>query len=73
MDLVKEIESLPLPLQKELEEFLTFLKFKAKHQNTVSQSENEVEENVWKFGMWKDKIKVADDFDEPLSDFNDYM
>ena len=73
MDLTKEIESLPLPLRKELEDFLIFLKFKAKHQNVVSNSESKEKDAKWEFGMWKDKIKVADDFDESLSDFNDYM
>lgn len=76
MDLTKEIESLPLHLQKELEEFLSFLKFKAQQQSlssTHSTSQNNKKNDVWKAGMWKGKIKVADDFDEPLSDFNDYM
>lgn len=72
MDLAKEIASLPLPLQKELKEFLSFLKFKASQQN-IADLENKEENQIWQLGMWKGKIKMTDDFDEPLSDFNDYM
>lgn len=29
--------------------------------------------NVVKLGGWEEKISIADDFDKPLSDFDEYM
>jgi hypothetical protein len=73
MDLTKEIATLPLHLRRELEEFLAFLKFKEKQEKVDSNVDDEEANQKWQFGMWKDKIKMTDDFDEPLSDFDEYM
>jgi len=62
MNLIEEIAALLLPLRKELEEFLSFLKFKAKQQNAILETENKEENETWQFGMWKGKIEMADDF-----------
>lgn len=63
-DLVfKEIKSLPVELQKEVLDFIAFLK--SKQQKQVTKAERE-------FGYAKGKIIIHPDFDEPLDDFRDY-
>ncbi len=63
-DLVfKEIKSLPAELQKEVLDFIAFLKSKQLKQVTKSERE---------FGYAKGKIIIHPGFDEPLDDFKDY-
>jgi hypothetical protein len=57
-----KIESLPVEMQKEVSLFTDFLLSK-KVSHTVTP----------KFGSLKGKIHLSADFDEPLSDFNEYM
>jgi hypothetical protein len=59
-----EIDSLPLSLQKEVADFVAFLKTKSKKKTTIKQRE---------FGYAKGKIILSKDFDEPLEMFRDYM
>ncbi|MDR3693414.1 DUF2281 domain-containing protein [Mucilaginibacter sp.] len=64
VSLYTQISSLPSDLKKEVSDFVAFLKNKSK-------SEKKIKERT--FGYSKDFFKVADDFDEPLEDFNEYM
>lgn len=59
-----EINSLPLNLRQEVADFVAFLK--TKHQNTPKLKSRE-------FGYARGKIKLSDDFDEPLEMFSAYM
>ena len=62
--LYSQISSLPSDLKKEVSDFVAFLKHK-------SQSKKKIKER--QFGYAKDFFKMADDFDEPLEDFKEYM
>jgi hypothetical protein len=59
-----EIDSLPLPLRKEVADFVAFLKMKSKNKSTIKHRE---------FGYAKDKIQLSKDFDEPLDVFKEYI
>lgn len=59
-----EINSLPKTLRDEVADFVEFLKQKSKTKSNLKTRE---------FGYAKGKIKLADDFDEPLDEFNNYM
>jgi hypothetical protein len=59
-----EINSLPKTLRDEVADFVEFLKQKSKPKSNRKTRE---------FGYAKGKIKLADDFDEPLDEFNNYM
>lgn len=58
-----KLESLPPDLKKEVADFVDFL---------ISKSKTE-KKAIAKFGSAKGKIKMTEDFDEPLEDFNEYM
>lgn len=63
--LIQKIEKLPLFEKKEVEDFVEFLLYKkAKKIDAITERE---------FGFFKGKIKISDDFDAPISDFNEYM
>ncbi|UFH53354.1 DUF2281 domain-containing protein [Spirosoma sp. KNUC1025] len=62
--LLTEITALPPELRQEVEDFVAFLRTK-KQRNTV-QKERE-------FGYAKGQVRLADDFDDPLDDFKEYM
>ena len=64
LQLYTELSALPTELKKEVQDFIEFLKTKAKKQNPIKQRE---------FGSAKGFFKMHDDFDEPLEDFKDYM
>ncbi len=59
-----EINSLPKALRQEVADFIAFLKMKTKTQSKLKARE---------FGFAKGKIKLSDDFDEPLEEFKNYM
>ncbi|PWS26257.1 hypothetical protein DHW03_15820 [Pedobacter yonginense] len=59
-----EINSLPIALRQGVADFVEFLKIK--HQNTQKVKSRE-------FGYAKGKIKLSDDFDEPLEMFSAYI
>jgi len=56
-----KIENLPVEMQKEVSLFTDFLLSKSSYTTTP------------KFGSLKGKIRLSEDFDAPLPDFNDYM
>ena len=56
-----KIDSLPLEMQKEVSLFADYLL--SKNSQTI----------IPKFGSLKGKIHLSADFDEPLSDFKEYM
>ena len=53
-----EIDSLPMSFQKEVADFVAFLKMKSKNKSTIKHRE---------FGYAKGKIKLSKDFDEPTA------
>ncbi|MFW0716189.1 DUF2281 domain-containing protein [Pedobacter sp. N23S346] len=59
-----EINSLPMNLRQEVADFVEFLKTKNINKPKLKSRE---------FGYAKGKIKLADDFDEPLEIFSDYI
>ena len=64
LQLYTELSTLPPDLKKEVQDFVEFLKTKAKKQNSLKQR---------KFGAAKGFFKMHDDFDTPLEDFKEYM
>jgi len=64
IELYSKLASLSGDLKKEADEFLDFLK---------SKMESEQLSQPKKAGLAKGLIKMKDDFDEPLDDFEEYM
>ena len=64
IQLYTEFSTLPDDLKKEVQDFIEFLKTKAKKQNHLKQR---------RFGAANGFFKMHDNFDEPLEDFKDYM
>ncbi len=62
IQLYTKISSLPEELKQQVWDFVTSLK-----------NEPRTPLNERKFGMAKGFFTMADDFDEPLEDFKDYM
>ena len=62
--LYTELSTLPPDLKKEVQDFIEFLKTKARRQMLNKKRE---------FGAAKGFFKMHNDFDEPLEDFKDYM
>ncbi len=62
--LYSQITSLPPDLKKEVSDFIAFLTSKSKGEKKIKERQ---------FGYSKDFFKMADDFDEPLEDFKEYM
>jgi len=58
------INSLPKTLRDQVGDFVEFLKKKSKPKSTLKTRE---------FGYAKGKIKLSDDFDAPLDEFNNYV
>lgn len=64
--LISEIRSLPVDMQTEVKDFVGFLKTKLINKKSIIIKKRE-------FGKYSGKIKIANDFDEPLVDFKEYM
>ena len=62
--LYAEFSSLPADLKKEVQDFVAFLKTKAKKESPLKQRQ---------FGAAKGFFKMHADFDEPLDDFKEYI
>ena len=65
--ILKEIQFLPEFAQKEVLDYMLFLKDKHLKKKVIS-----IEKRPF-FGCGKINIKMADDFDAPLDDFKEYM
>lgn len=66
--ILEKLEELPESLQTEVLHYIEFLLEK--------QAKNSNQEKPTKrggLGIWKGKIWMAEDFDEPLEDLKDYM
>jgi hypothetical protein len=66
--ILEKLEELPESLQTEVLHYIEFL--------IEKQAKNSTQEKPTKrggLGIWKDKIWMSDDFDEPLEDLKDYM
>jgi mRNA-degrading endonuclease RelE of RelBE toxin-antitoxin system len=64
--ILKQIQSLPEQLKKEVLDFIMFLQKRADEDNKSPSSKR-------KFGSQKGKYKLSKDFDAPLEDFKEYM
>ncbi|MBE9240950.1 DUF2281 domain-containing protein [Synechocystis salina] len=70
--LIEIWDELPEPLkQKTLEYIERLVDTSKKIQGETS--EEKIKRRLKGFGSWKGKIHIADDFDEPLDDFKEYM
>jgi hypothetical protein len=65
IDLINKVTALPPSLKEEVSDFVDFLISKHLDNDTVKKP--------LKFGMMKGTFEMADDFDEPLEDFKEYM
>ena len=66
--ILQNLEKLPESLKQEVLHYTEFLV----NRYAMPASE-QVSQKRQGFGVWKDKMTIADDFDEPLEDFKDYM
>ena len=66
-ELSKKLKKLPEEARKEVVDFIDFLE--SKYAKAVKETENPKSN----FGSAKGLIEMADDFDEPLEDFNEYQ
>lgn len=66
VQLVEKIKKIPPAYQQEVEDFIDFIL--SKRQSAVAKKVN-----PRKIGLLKGKLKMAEDFDDPLEDFKDYM
>lgn len=64
IQLYSQISALPSSLKKQVSDFVENLKKKSKSNKEIKERQ---------FGYAKGFFKVADDFDEPLDDFKEYM
>lgn len=65
--ILEKLEELPESLQTEVLHYIEFL--------IEKQAKNSTQEKLTKrggLGMWKGKIWMSDDFDEPLEDMKEY-
>lgn len=62
--LYSKISSLPSDIRAEVNDFIDFL---------LNKKKKEIKKKKPKFGCAKGQIFISPDFDEPLSDFKDYM
>jgi Protein of unknown function (DUF2281) len=66
--IAESLDQLPENLQQEVLHYIEFLRDRyTKASVTAPPAKRGA------LGAWKGKIKIADDFDAPLEDFQDYM
>lgn len=67
--------ALPKEIQEKVNEYIEFLldKYSIKKDDPQIASEPSVSPRMKLYGAYQGKIKMSPDFDEPLSDFEDYM
>lgn len=70
--LLHKYELLPQKMKKEVQDFIEFLLEKAKtEQKHVTNENSRAKKYRSGFGSLKGKIKISEDFDEPLKDFKE--
>lgn len=62
--LINKVATLPSNLKEEVSDYIDFV---------VSKNLDKMAKVPLKFGMMKGTFEMADDFDEPLEDFKEYM
>jgi Protein of unknown function (DUF2281) len=67
--ILNHLEKLPDSLKEDVLHYVESLD--AQHSKTLAATEKPAKRGA--LGILKGKIKIADDFDEPLEDFKDYM
>lgn len=72
-ELLETFNKLPESLQQEVLHYAEYLAEKYKDLPETGQTTEGKPEKRGIFGIWKGKIKMADDFDEPLEEFKEYM
>jgi hypothetical protein len=73
---IDKIYTLPVDLQQQILAFAEFVELRAKSNldaNTQASTDLTTGNKRQGFGLWKGAINIRDDFDEPLSDFEEYM
>jgi len=65
-----QIASLPEDVRSQVVEFIEFLLQRRKKSDEPTST---ADLNLRPLGKFKGKIRMSDDFDEPLEDFKDYM
>ena len=63
-----QTSQLPASIRKQVDDFIDFLMQKYK----VSQAQKNTS-RMSLFGMYEGKIRMSDDFDAPIDDFEGYM
>lgn len=76
--ILRTFEALPPELQREAADFMEFLLLKWQRHAATPTAATTSEQDLAAlrragFGALKGKIGLAEDFDEPLEDFKDYM
>jgi|JI9StandDraft_1071089.scaffolds.fasta_scaffold726004_1 outer membrane protein OmpA-like peptidoglycan-associated protein len=59
-----EINNLPKSIRDEIKDFVDFLKLKNSKEKKITKRE---------FGFGKGKVKLSNDFDDPLDEFKEYL
>ena len=67
--ILKNLEKLPEPVKQAVLDYIEFLV--NRYVQEVPKTEKAAKRGG--LGIWKDKIWMSDDFDEPLEDLKDYM
>jgi hypothetical protein len=76
---IEKIYTLPAALQQQILAFAEFIQLRANSQPEInpqgesSTEELSIENTRQCFGSWKGSINIHADFDEPLSDLEEYM
>ncbi len=65
--ILSQLYTLPENLKTEVLRFILFLKSESESDTVIAEKKQRV------FGRSKGRYKMADDFDAPLDDFNEYM
>jgi hypothetical protein len=65
--ILKKIHALPDSMKAEIIDFIEFLMQKYRSKSKTQ------EKKIPEYGSLKGTFKMADDFDDPLEDFKDYM
>jgi len=71
--IVEKLETLPESLQTEVLHFIEFLSERYAEKVQKPEDSASPQKKRHGFGIWKGKVWMAEDFDEPIEDMKDYM